>query len=334
MTWRRWFIRMAIVLVAAVMVVIAWMALEFSAPPIERSALTLGYTYSVTYAEYLGLDPVAAFDAITVELRPAFVRLPVYWQRVESKQGEFDFAELDRLMDIASRYDTQVILAIGRKVPRWPECFLPDWTASLSQDELRGAQLNMMRATVERYRDRPSLTRWQVENEPFFVFFGECPRLDPYLLDDEYALVRSLDTDTPIQTAVSGEQSLWLYAARHADIVGASVYRRVQTAFGQQTIRIPPWTYRAKAQLVAGGRVAISELQAEPWFARSVHTYTVDEQLALFNAATLEENIAYVQRIGVAEVALWGVEWWYYLDARGESSLRDAARMLFAETGS
>jgi hypothetical protein len=306
------------------------LSLEYSSPPIERTALDLGFTYSVSYTEFLELDPIKTFEIMLSDLSPSIVRIPVYWSRIEPKVGEYDFTEIDKLMTIAESNDTKVILAIGRKVPRWPECFLPKWSSVYDEGQLRAAQTEMIRTVVNKYKDHPSLYRWQVENEPYFYLFGECPKLDIEYLEEEYDFVRSLDSVTEIQATVSGEQELWIKAAKNADVVGASMYRTTHTpGLGQLTYPIPPWTYRAKNHIFTGNRTVISELQMEPWFARSLHTYTIPEQLELFNTDSFEEHLNYAQSVGIKEVSLWGAEWWYYLDANGESSLKDAAIEVF-----
>ncbi|OGL72023.1 hypothetical protein A3C17_04530 [Candidatus Uhrbacteria bacterium RIFCSPHIGHO2_02_FULL_53_13] len=324
-------ILLAIVASAIVLVVLAgqWLKPE----RLLREGMDIGFTYSVTYAEYLGLDPTRTFDTMVEELRPNFVRIPVYWSRIEASNNEYSFQELDRLMDIADEHDVPVTLAIGRKVPRWPECFLPEFALPLDAEALALAQLDMMQTTVERYKDHPALSHWQVENEPYFVLFGECPKPDFALLDREVALVRIADPNTPIQMTASGEQSLWLKQAALSDEVGVSVYRTIHSdLFGQITYPIPPWMYRLKERLVAPGRVFISELQMEPWFGRSVHTYTVQEQLKLFNERTFEERMIYAEAIGLERVSLWGAEWWYYLKEAGEPTLWDAAAALSDDT--
>lgn len=302
----------------------------FPGPDRSVDEMDFGFTYSVTYAESLELDPIGAFEEIINELQPMHVRIPVYWDRIEIDHGTYEWDELDALMEIASTNDTKVILAIGRKVPRWPECHLPVWAPGYERQELKDAQLQMIEAVVLRYKDHPALTRWQVENEPYFFLFGECPKPDVALIEDEYELVRTLDSDHAIQATASGEQSLWINASMNADVVGVSMYRTTYTrGIGHITYPIPPWTYRAKARLFANNAVVVSELQAEPWFARDIDTYTLDEQIKLFNPDRWDRHIEYARRAGFSEVSLWGVEWWYYLKENGRSDLWDKAIDLF-----
>jgi len=290
-----------------------------------------GATYSAMYADELGIDPLEGFEAVVKDLGVSMVRIPVYWDRIELERDVFEWDELDAMMDLADDRDIDVILAIGRRVPRWPECFSPDWALELAQSDLDTEQLQMVRAVVERYRDRESLLRWQVENEPFLKWFGECPDLDEAFFLQEVNLVRSLDRNTVIMTTASGEQSLWTNEAKLTDdMVGVSVYRTVHNPiFGYLTYPIPTWAYRAKAKLLGETQVIVSELQAEPWFAREVGKYTVNEQLEIFDVHDLEKNLSYVENIGFPEVYVWGVEWWYFLKMNDKPELWEAGKMIF-----
>ena len=182
-----------------------------------------GVTYSTVYAEELGLDVEESYLAVLDELQPASIRIPVYWSRYEYASMSFNFDELDWMMDEAAAREIPVTLAIGNKVPRWPECFIPEWYGEEYQEGLR----DYLYVSVVRYRDHPALARWQVENEPYFPF-GECPTLDTELLREEVLLVRKLDPETPIQQTTSGEQSFWAFHAMGSDILGVSLYREVK----------------------------------------------------------------------------------------------------------
>ncbi|MEK7108081.1 MAG: hypothetical protein AAB898_00225, partial [Patescibacteria group bacterium] len=222
----------------------------------------------------------------------------------------------------------EIVMAVVRRVPRWPECFTPDWALVLSDPDREAEQFAYVRAVIERYKDRDTVIRWQVENEPYFEVFGNCAdRPLEGMLKREVALVHELDPARPVQTTVPGELGFWQKAAREADMIGTSVYRTTYTPFlGYNTYPIPTWWYRLKARWVAPKRVVISELQAEPWFALSATDVPIDEQVALFDGDDLDRHLRYAQRIGVDEVMLWGAEWWYYLRTHDEPTLWNTAR--------
>ena len=55
------------------------------------------------------------------------MRLPVYWDLVEKQPGIYEYADVDWQLDEAKKRDVAVILTVGIKVPRWPECHIPQW---------------------------------------------------------------------------------------------------------------------------------------------------------------------------------------------------------------
>ena len=72
----------------------------------------------------------------------------------------------------------------------------------------------------------------------------------------------------------------------------------------------------------------VSELQAEPWFARPFSTYTPEEQVELFDQAQMLDHIAYAQEIGFQEVLFWGVEWWYWMRQQGHAQYWETYQSL------
>ena len=151
-----------------------------------------GVNFSSEYAKELGLDWQETYDAILQDLRPKAVRIAAYWDSIEMTRGEFYFSELDWQMDRAEQEGVKVILAIGMKVPRWPECHIPLWAWEAGITEREQALRTYMRHVVERYRNHTALWRWQVENEPY-VHFGICPERPDDFLINELQLVASQD---------------------------------------------------------------------------------------------------------------------------------------------
>jgi hypothetical protein len=289
---------------------------------------TYGTTFSPAYARFLGLDPHQAFVAILDELPLRQVRLPVHWDEIQPSPEDNRFEELDWYMAEAAKRNVRVILAIGNKVPRWPECYAPDWANQLPQDQYEQALLSYTETIVTRYRTHTALERWQVENEPLFIF-GECPKLNYPLVRREIATVRALDAQHPIQLTVSGEQQIWASVARDADIIGTSLYRKVALPNGVYfTFPIPPRAYTLQTISIAlfVDKVVISELQMEPWLIKDYREYSLDEAADLFTPRQLSSYLRYAQSTGLKEISLWGVEWWYYLKQNGHPELWEAGR--------
>lgn len=287
-----------------------------------------GATFSPAYAKYLGLDAHQAYiDALT-ELPLRQIRLPLQWNDIQPTADTLNFSEIDWYLDEAAKRNVHVTLAIGNKVPRWPECYTPDWVKPLSQNDYERILLEYLDTVVLRYRTHPALERWQVENEPLFPF-GKCPKSNFALVKKEIAHVKMHDSVHPVQLTVSGEQQLWVSVAGYADVLGTSMYRRVALPNGWRvTFPLPARLYGLQALSVSylTQQVVISELQAEPWLTQQYTDYTPAQAAALFTPDELLKNLRYAHTSGIKEISLWGVEWWYYLKQNGEPALWQSAQ--------
>ena len=289
-----------------------------------------GVTFSRQYAVDLGVDWREAYTATLRDFSPEVIRIPVVWTDIEPADGTFYFDELDWMMAQAKAYDARVVLAIGLKVPRWPECHIPAWVERDDEQALKQSVLTMEQRVVLRYRDHASLVRWQVENEPLF-WYGECPLPNLERLREEVELVRGLDVAHPVVLTSSGEQATWFELSSLADVIGVSLYRFAwNPALGPVVFPHAPWYYRIHSglvSLVSGDPVIISELQMEPWYEDGLGNDEGDH--IAFTKDDFDEHIAFVQQTNVSEVWLWGVEWWYREYLAGRTEIWDAARELF-----
>lgn len=287
-----------------------------SLPVPSVSNVKWGVTFSELMAEHLGIDRDETLRAIITELRPSGIRLVAYWDRIERKPGVYDFRSLDSQMNICREASMPVILVIGRRVPRWPECHIPGWGAS-DADLMRYLEI-----IVKRYRGYANLLFWQVENEPYLIF-GECPSSDSALLESEASLVRGLDPARKIIMTDGGEFGDWYRASSRCDIFGTTLYRRVHNrVLGQVEYPLTPEFYPLKRDIVRflTGRkdqeFIVIELGAEPWTSRQIYEMTVNGQLKSFTIDEFRGNIDYAMKARFGTYYLWGVEWWYSLKAR------------------
>jgi hypothetical protein len=298
----------------------------------RNQEVIFGVTFSNQYASSFSVDWQEAYEAMLDDLHVRYLRIPIYWSEVEAEPGVYDFSSVDWMIQEAAERGAVVTLAIGEKVPRWPECYVPIWYEK--DDERQEALLVYLETVVNRYRSNPALSRWQVENERFFPF-GICPAADAEFVNEEIALVRSLDDRHPIQLTTSGEQSIWVTTAIPADIVGASLYRLVYNEkTGYLGVPLRPFFYRLQAFLASffAEEVMISELQAEPWNAYrfiSSDPAIFEEGYGSFSVQNFVDHVNFARQSGIHEVYLWGVEWWYYLHAMGDDRLWDVAREVF-----
>src|SRR3989344_2944915 len=230
-----------------------------------------GLTFSGAHADYLGLDPKAAYLEILNELKPKNVRLMAYWEMQEKEQGKFDFSEIDFNLEENQNRGIKTLLVVGYKQPRWPECHHPAWFEKLSEAEKEQAILNYIQSSVEHFKTFSTIEMWQLENEPFFNY-GEkgCLPVKKDLLKREMKIVKKIDK-RPILFTDSGEKSVWLKTAyMGADAFGSTMYREVYNdkKAKYQKYPIPSAFYRIKAGVIkvflGYNEVAGTELQAEP----------------------------------------------------------------------
>jgi len=287
----------------------------------KNEGAVFGVSFTPDYARYLQLDEKKVFDSIINDWGFKFVRIPVQWNSVEKEQGKFDFSETDYFMKEAEKKGVRVILAIGQKTPRWPECHVPDWSLRLDEKQYVDGLNNYITQTVNRYKDHVALEMWQVENEPFLPF-GICRKNFKYKdLKTEVELVKNLDEKHPFITTDSGELSTWQRSARVTDYFGTTMYRVIWNKYlGYFNYDwLPPFFYVAKLWLAgkSASHAFVMELQAEPWVDTHYLILTpLEEQYRSMDLARLQKNIVYAQKVGFPRVYLWGVEWWYWLSEK------------------
>lgn len=279
-----------------------------------------GVAFSKPFAMEMGLDWRENYLAILDDLKVRQMRLPIYWQDVEAESENYNFSDYDWMVKEAGKRNVELILVVGRKLPRWPECHAPFWADNLPENEKQEKILNIISRTVERYKDVPNLHLWQVDNEPFLPF-GECTTTEKYFLDREVAKVREVDPNHQIMVTDSGELSIWVRAAKRADIFGTTMYRIIyKEPIGYFKYPLPPRFFWLKANIVhlffPEKPIVVSELQAEPWGPKLIYDLSLEEQKKSMSLAQFQENIEYAKAAGFPENYLWGVEWWYWLKTK------------------
>lgn len=321
------FVDTTIILVVLTLIWQAAFLIKFKTTP------KFGVTFSAKQATDLGLSWRQVYLNILDDLKVKQIRLPVYWDSVEKTKGIYSFIDIDWQLKEAEKRDVKVILAIGQRVPRWPECHRPDWLKTETGEAQNVYLLNYLKIVTNRYKDNPALEIWQVENEPFLNVFGDCPAGDKNLLIQEIALVKSIDAVHPILITDSGELSSWLRTAKLGDQFGFSIYRSVGTFFGRLTYNhiIPPVFYRAKAWIIKKpmDKIFVSELQAEPWIEQGIINASDKEQEKAFSFKQFEKNIEFSKNVGFPRVYIWGVEWWYLKKTHGDTRFWDLAKKQF-----
>lgn len=317
---------------ATVVIVATWVCfIKFSG--YKNNKMIYGISFNAEYASYLGLDPRVAFIKILDNWQFKYIRLSAQWNGIEKEKGKYDWNDLDWTMNEAAKRNVKVVLVVGHKTPRWPECHAPAWIDYSDSSKHKQELEDFMKSTVERYKNHPALEIWQVENEPF-LRFGDCEPVSSRELKEEVALVKQLDPLHPAMVTDSGELSLWRRSAKQADLFGTTLYRVVWSktiGYWSYDWIFSPLAYTAKLWL--NGRdvntAYITELQAEPWIPDMALSDTpLKEQFRSMSLARLKSNVEFAARTGMPRAYLWGAEWWLWLEGRGVREFSDYIKGL------
>ncbi|HEX9503563.1 MAG TPA: beta-galactosidase [Patescibacteria group bacterium] len=326
----RKFLKFVLVIFVAAFLAASYFYFQFKPAPKP----TFGITFSDVYAESLGFDPIVVYMDMLVDLKPKKIRLVAYWDQIEPARGQFNFQRLDQMLSEAGKRNIEVILTVGRKVPRWPECHQPKWYSDLDSIQQREALMNMLKITAGHFKHFDAIKAWQVENEPYFVFGIDCPKQNPEMVLKEVQTVKSIDS-RPVILTDSGEQGNWnLLSKSGADIVGVTMYRTVyNNRLGYYKYPVGPWFYRIKAgylQQFEKKPVIGVELQAEPWLLSGIFNTPLDQQKSLMNPKIFMDHVNYAKNVGFSDNYLWGVEWWYWMAKKqNDWGMWKAAKDLF-----
>jgi len=293
----------------------------FIGSPPRAKEISWGVNFSQKHTENFGLNWQETYLALFDDLKVKDVKLITYWDLIEQKEGKYHFEDLDWQIKEAEKREVKILLVIGMKTPRWPECHIPDWAENLTKIEQQERILNLIKEIVLRYQGSTSIYMWQVENEPFFPF-GECPWVDKDFLKKEIDLVKSLDSQKrPIVISDSGEGSFWITAAQLGDVVGTTMYKKAW--FEQIGIYVyyplPPTFYWRKIQIIKkifDKKVICVELQTEPWGPVLLYDLPLEEQEKTMNLTRFKDNIEFAEKTGFDQFYLWGAEWWYWMKVK------------------
>lgn len=321
-----------------ILVALALAALSVRPIP-DQKDIRYGVSFSVFHSKELGLDWKPTFDAIIGDLGVRRFRFSAHWQITEPQDGQFHFEELDYQMKQAESHQAKVVLAVGRRLPGWPECHEPQWAWNLPNDQKRAKLDEYIKQVVNRYKNSPALEYWQVENEPFLTKYATyyCGNfLDKAGLQKEISLVKSLDPKHPVLVTDSGELSTWYNAHNLGDAFGTSVYLYVwTTAFGPIRYPIPPAFFRIKRNLIElmNGKKdeMLIELSAEPWLLQPIKDTPIDTQTTSMSLSRFNSILDFASKTSFDKQYLWGAEWWYYMKQHGHPEFWNRAKEIFSE---
>jgi hypothetical protein len=297
-----------------------------------------GITFSKKFASQIGLDWKEVYKMALEDLKVKYIRIPIYWDDIEKKEGEFDFEDYDYIFEEGKKYNVKFIAAIGLRLPRWPECHFP---AFLKNSIKKGNQLNdktkekillMLKKVANHYKNNKEIIYWQIENEPLLEFYGECPKSNYEFLRKEVNLVRNLN-NKPIIITASGELASWDKEIQLSDIFGTTVYRVVWAWwFGYSRYPFPTWFYNWKADKYNIGQKEkiITEFQLEPWVPKGKITELSKKEIdKSMGIEQFKANIQYVIDMDWKQAYAWGIEWWYWQYKNGNKEYWELAKKMF-----
>lgn len=295
-----------------------------------------GISFNTLYAKELNLDWEEVYDAVINDLGVRRFRLAAHWNMIEPENNQWNFVELDKQINLAEENGAEIILAVGRRLPRWPECHIPQWAIDESWEFQKKEILEYIEVVINRYKDRDSIIYWQIENEPYLDVFAteHCGKLDEDFLKKEIEFVRSLDDTKPILVTDSGNLGTWISPWKRGDAFGTSVYVYLWNAeIGPFKSYLPPSFYRFKTslmELIAGDKPSmLIELSLEPWLLQPVVDTPISVQLERMNITKFREIIEFAENTQFEDQYLWGAEWWYYMNEKGHPEFWDEAKEIF-----
>jgi hypothetical protein len=335
--WLKRHAKMLVLKLVFLLVLTTVMLLWLAAKP-EPERITYGMSFNTPYARELELDWIETYDAILDDLGVRHLRLAAHWPMVEPSEDEYNWVELDYQLAKADAVGAEVVFAVGRRLPRWPECHVPEWAAELSWQEQQQHILDYMQEVVLRYKDHPAITYWQVENEPYLEVFAKqhCGEFDEDFLEAQVEFMRVLDDSRPLLVTDSGNLGLWTGAYRNGDAFGTSVYVHFwNPEVGQFRTFLPPWWYRVKEGIVTllygEKETFLIELSAEPWLLEPITQVDIETQYSRMDLEKFEDILEYAERTRYERQYLWGAEWWYWLSERGHPEMWEKGKTLFNE---
>jgi hypothetical protein len=324
--------------------------------------MRVGTSFSEHRASFLGLDPRDSFGRV-LQLGPALIRLSAYWDEIRAH----GYDELDWLLDRARAADQPILLTVGMKGIQWPEFYIPPELvpagigsgACVSADPgLHQAVVEFVTETVSRYKDHPTLSAWQVENEPFNSSGPLKWWIDTGTVRDEIGAVRQLD-QRPIVVNTFGHFDVvqdWLSRPHRnplgvgetppeqealdllggSDVLGLDLYTAIGVnMFGHEVVHhaASDWADSAGRWLAtataAGKEAWVIECQAEPW-EPSKDTYADPKSL---DPPAIEDMYSRLAAAGFQTILLWGCEYWLWRADAGDNRWLDAAKRVLASAG-
>jgi hypothetical protein len=287
--------------------------------------MQLGASFSHPHLRYLKLKPLTAIESFK-SLGLNWIRLGCYWSDIEEKKGEFNFSELDPLVEYCNKNKIKIVMTVGMKASRWPEYYIPDWLnfegekyhqIKKSDKKLHENTLRFIEKCIKRYKNYSSIKVWQIENEPLDPSGPLSFSISKDFLQDEIDLVRKIGNDKKIMINLWGNETLvrgtFLKKLKNVDIYGLDIYPRQYVEEINGYIGPKGGIFPLKLisrYLKRNKSLWISELQAEPWEPDGLVTKRYNPPS--FLPEHFEKNLEYSLKLNPEVILLWGFEYWLW----------------------
>jgi len=319
-----------------------------------------GTSYSFEQAGWYGYDGRLEYVKLLDEVKFDWVRLPFFWDQMVDENGQFNrnFEDIEFAVEEADRRNVKVVIALGLKVPYYPEYHLSsqikdkmEFGQTIDQDHpIANDLLAVDRKVVERLSKFKNISHWQVENEPFLANVNNW-KIDKSLVDAEVKVVRETDPlRRPIILSSVGPASFnkswkkYFELLQAGDGFGVNAYFKTQginllsfRVFGKE-VKLPwpsflvwpvqSW-YGLSPNFASLGKYSkdrnvdfwILEAQAEPY------VRTLDDAKRknnYFVAADIAKVDTFLKSERMKYVGFWGANYWIFRKTLGDRSWIDA----------
>lgn len=319
-----------------------------------------GTSYSFEQAGWYGYDGRAGYVKLLDEVKFDWIRLPFFWDQMVDSNGDFNknFEDVEFAVIEAQKRDVKVVVALGLKVPYYPEYHLPShikdqisFGQTIDTDHtVANSLLAIDRKVVHRLSKYKNISHWQVENEPFLANVNNW-KIDKSLVEAEVRAVRETDPlRRPIILSSVGPASFnkswkqYFELLAPGDSFGVNAYFKTQgiNLFSfklfDREVNLPwpkffvwpvqPWhglspNFGSLGEYSKERNVDfwILEAQAEP-YVRTLED--AKRENSFFSAEDIAKVDSFLKSERTAYVGFWGANYWIYREKLGDRSWIDA----------
>ncbi|PIR71393.1 MAG: hypothetical protein COU43_02900, partial [Candidatus Nealsonbacteria bacterium CG10_big_fil_rev_8_21_14_0_10_37_25] len=107
----------------------------FLGSPPQAEEITWGVNFSQKHSQNLGLNWRENYLALLEDLNAKNLKVSAHWDLLEPEKDRYFFEDLDWQILEAENHNAKILLVIGMKSGRWPECHIPEWAKNLNKEE-------------------------------------------------------------------------------------------------------------------------------------------------------------------------------------------------------